>query len=811
LTESQLRYELDSKTAQVIKVIAPTQLTYQGVNGIYDVDITRNVVTQEEYDSLPRLDLSDENLNAIRNKANCIILDLQDNKITNLFYVQDLILGFTQNVDVLENAIKYSIFRQFPLSTSIDIDPIKQRKIRVQYYRLRDSDLSVQRQSNNGMVQSTIGYTQKASVVDVGSYMNALTTLSSRMGNQEKTITLAFDNDQTPYEIGDYDSDGFVITEAKYTLRPNDIFAEYNLSLNYANTNSDYAVRYEISPFTVTGKKLMTNVIDEQYVIASDVELASNDTKMTSRGLSSLFSLLSRVARQRIEYGVYKQTNQIFPYTQAIHMPVAEEYGSSTLAFNVHFERPIIAGKRVYTEQATQFLDPILYTANIDEEYVLENFELYLSNGADITDDGSYPIIEETNDVITNALTLNEQMPIDLGLNDSLSYTFAIHGVTNNELKVGFGNGFFKYNGLWYDSTPTLTLYKSTYPYSIADKTIRDVDTPVINGNYTFNSSRRRLNVSGSESFNYWALVYQGDIVVWGNNTKEVWFRIVREIEPNYDPITLITDSYFEIIPTTVLFEPLVQSVTYIEQEVLETVTPSVLFDIAIQSVTFITEAYIIDEPTTVIMDVIIGDFTILSRSIVLNEPTTILKTETITNFTYVEDSITLVEPTTILFTPSVQNANTIQDTTLLTITPTVLFTPQIQNATVLTDSIIVNEPTTIINDNQVITETNITQEILLTSSTTILNTSTITNVVWDFDYLGTATQPFDFSYTLAVEGADAGACPSASQVDTWLNANYDVYNFSVGDIIRVQTVVVDSNGFPVASCNSHYFEVVVV
>lgn len=76
------------------------------------------------------------------------------------------------------------------------------------------------------------------------------------------------------------------------------------------------------------------------------------------------------------------------------------------------------------------------------------------------------------------------------------------------------------------------------------------------------------------------------------------------------------------------------------------------------------------------------------------------------------------------------------------------------------------------------------------------------------FDYLGTATQPFDFTENYLVQGTDQLACPTASQVENWFNANFDASSYNIGDIIRIRTFVED-NGFPVGECDTHYFEVI--
>jgi hypothetical protein len=84
----------------------------------------------------------------------------------------------------------------------------------------------------------------------------------------------------------------------------------------------------------------------------------------------------------------------------------------------------------------------------------------------------------------------------------------------------------------------------------------------------------------------------------------------------------------------------------------------------------------------------------------------------------------------------------------------------------------------------------------------------TTTYLKAEFEYLGTTTVDFDFTENYIVQGTSSLDCPSSAQVVNWFNANYNASNYQIGDVIRVRTFVED-NGFPIAECNTHYFEVI--
>jgi hypothetical protein len=660
ISESRLRFELDSKNATLIKVLAISNVAIEGPSSVIVlenelIDITEHVVTQQEYDGLIRVSPFSVNYDRIKHKENCLILDLENNLITNLYQSEGGLLAFLRDVDIFRNALATVANNTYEDFVDIIDYDVKDARIRVQYQRLRDSDITLQRMASGLMNQSTMGYTQKSSIIDTQKYMNSLSILADRMGNQEKTIIKTFNTNEPRYQVGDYDSEGFVIIEAKYTKHTNSYFCEFKLAKNYANVNPDYALQYELTPYTVSAKKLTTNVIDEQFVIASEVQLA-NDTKMTLRGINSLFSIFSKANNQRMEYAVYKHIWQLHPYSQFIHMPVEAQVGGNTIAFNARFLKQIVAGTRKEQDGSSTFLQPILYTADINQDFILEDFDLYLTNGGVVTDNGSYPIVNETPTIISNALTINERMPIDLGINDAFAYTFAIHAITANEDKVGFGNGFAKYNGLWQETIPNLTLYKSPYPYSVADKKIRAVDTVVSNGAYSFNNAQRRLTVNGTETFNYWALAYEGDIVIWGNGIKTIYFSIVRELEPDFDPITIISDSKTLQISITLTHTAIIQNYTLIQESYNESIPITLTYQATIGDYTIINRVYEDTIPIVLTSQATITNYDNLTFSEQLNVPIVLTHQATITSYSDITDNVSLNIPIVLTVNQSIQN-----------------------------------------------------------------------------------------------------------------------------------------------------------
>ena len=443
-------------------------------------------------------------------------------------------LGYTSVTEFLKNAIRSKLRELEPNVDDYNLLPIEIEDIgiRIKYFSKRDLDIQINRIYNKNMNITSTFYNQTSSHVDSASFANELSIKAERMGNDEMVFTQTFE-DSVPYDIFDYDADGFVIIDKKENVYDNYIFAEYRATKNYANIGS-YALNRQPSAFSVTRKKLTTNLIENIYIVANTEEKNGLGTRLSEDGYRALFSRLSVLNYPyKIEYGVYRPDVQDFDISKAIHMPLQIIAENNSININVQFRRNIIAGWDIQDIEGNKLKQPILYTRDDSANFILPDFQLYFTRGGEVEDSGDYPLITETQAMIDNALTVNELFPIDLDLNDALGYTMAIHVVSEDERAI-IGPAFVKYSELINDDNITLKLYKSTKPYVTGMTHIRDEDVLVDGGGYTFPFSQRYVAIgSGTgDTFDYAAIAIEEtrEIVLGFNGIIQVWFDIQDEI-----------------------------------------------------------------------------------------------------------------------------------------------------------------------------------------------------------------------------------------------------------------------------------------
>ena len=538
--ESELEYKLDSEIVGILKVEVVDVFVGIGYNGeditvTYDsLDITDNVVVQEEYDSLKVTDDEIEEITEV-NKNNHIIFDIEGTRLFNLWNKEGIRGWFRETpAENLKNAISYQVYKQhFPeedITYIVVGEHLRDIKLRVQYVRKRDLDILINKHFSDNMNIATEMYNQTSSIVELSQLKNNIANITNRSGTDKEVYTRTYDKNQEMDDIGDYTANGQVITKAKFTPQKNYVFAEYELNRNVAPIDEEYQFKRELNPFTITTKKLTTNVIQEVFMISSETK-GGEETVLSNKGRRSLLNILddNTEGAKKAEFAMYQADPTNYGSDERIHMPIESGGGARSISLHASFMKNIVAGYEIAELNGDRIQQPIIYKYEQigTPQFSLPDFKLYIGQGIDIEDNGKYPIVEETEDIINSGLTLDESKPIDLGKNDALAYTLMIHTMSDtNDIIVG--NAFAEYNHIVRDPQfNNLRLYVSEVPYSIMDDQPRPNDTHDQEGFYFFNYVDRKLEVT-TES-DYWAIVKELDgvdrILIAGNKVDEIYFN----------------------------------------------------------------------------------------------------------------------------------------------------------------------------------------------------------------------------------------------------------------------------------------------
>ena len=532
--ENNAEYKLDSNIVQINKVYARAEIV-RGVAkehvGYVDVDITDHVLTDEEFDAL--LDPGELNKFGSINKTNCVKYDIDSNRIYQLETTDKNWFGWDRQIRHLIYAINYEWqegnYYELPddplpddmEGVGFNPSPVAEQVIKVQYIRKRDVDYIVNRLNSTNKTQSQMLYSQSSSQVALTKQKQNVGMLANRMGNDVAYRTKFFADDEYLWRVFDYTAKGKKIVEANYTQYATGTFGEFELSENFANVDADTSIARDPSPYTITGKKMQTNVIEENYMLFSESKV-DNNTILTEKGVSVANSFLDEVPETKAKHGVY--TN---PQGERLHMSIMQGGGGFTSTFHVAWRKPIIAGWRIEEINNAQMTQPILYTG-VAPLFKLDTFNLYLTSGGTVNDTGEYPKIDDVN-FQPYALTKNITRPIYLGLNDSFAYTFALHAIKDSE-NIIIGQRLMDIMPLHNDEERRFTLYYSDQKFNQTDTDIRITDYTVFGGTITVDKTTQQIDVSGSSSFDNWAIVDTTsspdatEIVLAANGTKTVYW-----------------------------------------------------------------------------------------------------------------------------------------------------------------------------------------------------------------------------------------------------------------------------------------------
>ena len=517
--ESQLRYIVDSPILGIVRVVA-LDVEFKSFDfpdrTLAEIDITDHVVTKQEFDTLPSVGTSYANLYLSGvTKRNAIQFEIGSNAITDLFSTAATqILGFfAQNTNHLENAVTTvaipTLVSQFGASNWIAKTDLREIKVRIEYIRERNVFVSAHRQFQGFMNETSVIHSQRDSRVEANRFKQNLDILANRMGNVETVKSLTVRNNEPLVDVFDYVGEN-VVVEVKNTEYQGVTLQEIKLSQNFVNANSEYAISRRLDPFTITGKRVTTNLLLNDFV---EISKQSKDieSKLSFKGLQNFLKTFANdTSAKPVKASVFKDLRE---GSKAIHMPIMTLTGGN-LSFHASFDSPRIAG----VDYTGDFGQPIAYA---DAQGIVKDFNWFLTEDVLIEDDGSYPDV--TNDFVTiqnnNAYT-NPALgfPLDLDPQAAFAITYQINPTTD-EPRIVIGEAFSQFNYLIKVQNINFAVYGKDTPYTYQDV---DIGQPITGATFTFNESFRRLTFATSQNKAHFALVANGELMIGFNEPINV-------------------------------------------------------------------------------------------------------------------------------------------------------------------------------------------------------------------------------------------------------------------------------------------------
>ncbi len=340
------------------------------------VDITRFVVPIQKYRTLPS-----EVSNTRLTKANCLYFSYGSNTIEgtgNTFERYKLI--FKTGVNVTENLISSLPTWEGEESISPAADGPRNYIFRVTYHPLVRSRVKMSRRDDESVIPSELIASQSASTVDLEKQGKLLQNLIKRLGHADKTLFRVFNSYNNVNHVGDYLSDGYIITAVEHVIYRDYIFSIEQYNKNYNRRSMFVGLNQEPRPFLVGDTVVNRNLNYMEKVVISDALISGTPSLMTDSGKEKFEEMFikDRTFSTSILDGVilssYDMDNKKEGGSEEIFLPlVVNEFGN-TILLSFELASQTSAGDCVEEKESESYqtLAPVQYTNSKGGAYYLD-------------------------------------------------------------------------------------------------------------------------------------------------------------------------------------------------------------------------------------------------------------------------------------------------------------------------------------------------------------------------------------------------------------------------------------------------------
>ncbi len=444
-----------------------------------------------------------------KNQANTIQYEIGGNKIQNLW---DTFPGLG-NREHLLGALLSAVAKfanDNPTLVQVSLNPLLEdwednAVARIRYVSQRDIDYMIEKMEVSGKFDTTMLSNQMNSLIELNQHADALSVLAERLGND--TVVFRKQFDISPYKLGNYTDDGYLISTIKYDVMGSRVYTEGELSKNYANIHAETAITREPYPFQVTTRNVQTNVITREYMeISETIKVLSGYAN--ARTLNAVMNIFEyRVENNKQIYDAQIQPNVPLYITganvgKAIHAPLLT-YGGNAIVFHFRFTHPTYAGLTIEKDGAQRKRGAIPY---VDDDNFLLSYRVRFGARSTWDETGNlklYPLVNQTvSDSAEAEIGTNLGILVDVGLdpNCTLAHTHELLFVSDSDKIVLNGNlGLFNNLIQPYTSQPNIKVYASATDNDIfthSDKKIRATDVHLNTATVEYATALRRLLIT---------------------------------------------------------------------------------------------------------------------------------------------------------------------------------------------------------------------------------------------------------------------------------------------------------------------------
>lgn len=555
--------------------------TYNADNDYYELDLTHFIIEKEFHDSLDDMGFIESIISPDElNKSNTAVYEYGKRNI-DLSYrwgLFNLFVGFPillksaiartfRGEDLIINSVTYSI----PEETTIDdgnivmededfkytFQLLEQDHVYITPYRIyyqtipRDVKIEIDRDSTEEINKLTQLLTnQKSRIVDTHSFLNNTQFTINKKGMSNLELSHVVKDLSSSYNLGDFDEQGFVITE-KETIFHKDFYrCNYKLNRGFNKTSLFTGLSSQVRQWEIgeSGRTLERNVYIKEYIEASpkdSVVSLSHDSKTLSSDmlgeLGKTFTFNTAITPDPLNHFVFRSygtepTGEPF-ISEILDLTPIKSIGGNNVIYSFKFDNnvsllPKLVGNNGFL--ADQFANMATrYTNNIGrfDRFNLRSFKQ--------VPDGVFNSTVEAVMAGRDYPEVGDFFPIGVGtpMGDFEVYTkkdnreilkiSLAYQVFSQDKDFVIGQKFMKENRMFSRSKnqidqPKIAFYTNN-KFTKNDVIAPDLPTASIQDlNSTYNNGVLTINNTTSESYSSWA--------IYEENTRKLWFACNKPI-----------------------------------------------------------------------------------------------------------------------------------------------------------------------------------------------------------------------------------------------------------------------------------------
>lgn len=236
--------------------------------------------------------------------------------IVSVLYMQHLYIGGDHYGD--------------PNESMIHVAEPRNIMYRITYISTVDSRVSSEKDESTTR-KATINVNQSTNLTDNIALGQNMQGLVQRLGQDEKLYTVRFKNYQTVWKIGDYTSDGYIVTKRGISIYNDVVIGNMTLNKNFNRRSQFVDLDSEIRQFVIPAKEnsLTRHSLIKQYVYVGGNRVEGDSHNFINRNRGMVYSIINASSAPSLNYN---------PNVALIEFPdFLDPAGSSTLytAINV--------------------------------------------------------------------------------------------------------------------------------------------------------------------------------------------------------------------------------------------------------------------------------------------------------------------------------------------------------------------------------------------------------------------------------------------------------------------------------------------